>query len=234
MSQSQPNSRLVPQPDVKINSEWKQVLQPFFETETFQQLSEFIRSQYQTHTVYPQPVNIFKAFDLTPFSEVKVVILGQDPYHGAGQAEGLSFSVPTGIKVPPSLQNIYKEIEQEFGIKKDFSNGNLQPWAQQGVLLLNAILTVVANTPASHQRKGWEEFTNYVIQTISDQKEGVVFMLWGNFARSKKALIDGQKHYILEAPHPSPFSAHSGFFGCNHFKLCSEYLEKNGGQGIVW
>jgi len=220
--------------DVKINPEWKAVLQPFFDTQTFQELTQFVRLQYQNTNVYPLPSNIFKAFDLTPFSAVKVVILGQDPYHGAGQAHGLSFSVPNGVKVPPSLQNIYKEIEQEFGIKKDPTNGNLEPWANQGVLLINAILTVVANTPASHQKKGWEEFTNYVIQTISNQKEGVVFMLWGNFAKSKKTLIDSNRHLILEAPHPSPFSAYSGFFGCNHFKICNDYLEKNAKQKINW
>jgi uracil-DNA glycosylase len=220
--------------DVKINPEWKEVLKDYFETENFGNLTDFIKSQYQTKVVYPSAVNIFKAFDLTPFSKVKVVILGQDPYHGAGQAQGLSFSVPTGTKLPPSLQNIYKEIEKEFGIKKDFSDGNLESWAGQGVFLLNSILTVIASTPASHQKKGWEEFTDLVISTISDQKENVVFMLWGNFARSKKTLINGDKHLILEAPHPSPFSAHSGFFGCNHFKQCNEYLESKGLEPIIW
>lgn len=220
--------------DIKINTEWEEVLSSYFETDKFQELTNFVQNEYQTKKVYPEPKNIFRVFDLTPFDKVKVVILGQDPYHGQGQAQGLSFAVPTGFKLPPSLRNIYKEIENEFGIKKDFTSGNLEPWAGQGVFLLNSILTVVASTPASHQKKGWEEFSDFVISKISDQKENVVFMLWGNFARSKKTLIDTQKHLILEAPHPSPFSAHAGFFGCNHFKLCNEYLAKNGLEEIKW
>jgi uracil-DNA glycosylase len=197
-------------------------------------LTDFIRNEYITKKVFPKPQDIFKAFSLTPFSKVKVVILGQDPYHNDGQAHGLSFSVEDGVIVPPSLKNIYKEIEQDCGIKKDFSNGNLQGWAKQGVFLLNAILTVVAHTPASHQGKGWEAFTDTVIKTISDKHEHVVFMLWGNYARSKKQLIDTSKHLVLEAPHPSPFSAYSGFFGCKHFSKCNEYLEKYGKGVIQW
>jgi uracil-DNA glycosylase len=220
--------------DVEIEKEWKKELASFFETETFTVLTDFIRNEYITKKVFPKPQDIFKAFSLTPFSKVKVVILGQDPYHNDGQAHGLSFSVEDGVIVPPSLKNIYKEIEQDCGIKKDFSNGNLQGWAKQGVFLLNAILTVVAHTPASHQGKGWEAFTDTVIKTISDKHEHVVFMLWGNYARSKKQLIDTSKHLVLEAPHPSPFSAYSGFFGCKHFSKCNEYLEKYGKGVIQW
>ena len=220
--------------DVDIEESWKKAMQGYFESENFHDLSLFVRNEYLTKKIYPKPQDIFKAFWLTPFDKVRVVILGQDPYHGVGQAEGLSFSVQPGVKLPPSLQNIYKEIENDLGIKKDFKNGHLEPWAKQGVFLLNAILTVIANTPASHQGKGWEEFTDEVIKTISDKKEHVVFMLWGNFARSKKSLIDENKHLILEAPHPSPFSANSGFFGCKHFSKCNDYLEKNGNKKIEW
>ena len=223
-----------PKKEIDIEPEWKTVLADYFDTREFQTLTESIRNEYKTKKVYPQPQNIFRAFWLTPFSQVKVVILGQDPYHGPHQAHGLSFSVQDGVKVPPSLQNIYKEIEQEFGIKKDFSNGNLEGWAQQGVFLLNAILTVQAHNAASHKGKGWEQFTDHVIQTISDQREHVVYMLWGNFARSKKTLIDTNKHLVLESPHPSPFSAHNGFFGNNHFKLCNEYLIKHSKDPIAW
>jgi uracil-DNA glycosylase len=219
---------------IHIEEGWYTKLKDYFDTEVFKQLSTFVREEYASKKVYPAPKNIFKAFWLTPFDDVKVVILGQDPYHGVGQAEGLSFSVPPGVRVPPSLQNIYKEIESDLGIKKDFSDGNLEKWAKQGVFLLNAILTVVANTPASHQKCGWEEFTDTVITKISNEKEHVVFMLWGNYARGKKILIDQSKHLVLEAPHPSPFSAHSGFLGCKHFSLCNKYLEENNIPPIVW
>jgi uracil-DNA glycosylase len=219
---------------VKIESSWQAALENYFDTLGFQSLTDFIRKEYQTKTVYPAPGDIFKAFWLTPLDQVKVVILGQDPYHGPGQAHGLSFSVPKGVALPPSLQNIYKEIEAEFGVIKDKSNGNLEHWAEQGVFLLNAILTVVARTAASHQKKGWEEFTDTVIQTISEEREHVVFMLWGSFARSKKTLIDSDKHLILESAHPSPLSAHNGFFGNNHFQQCNEYLEANGEKPIEW
>ncbi len=220
--------------EVDIEESWKEVMKDYFSLENFSKLSDFIRTEYTNKKVYPKPKDIFRAFWLTPFDKVKVVILGQDPYHGPGQAEGLSFSVESGIRLPPSLQNIYKEIENDLGIKKDFNNGHLESWAKQGVFLLNAILTVVANSPASHQGRGWEEFTDNVIKTISDKRENVVFMLWGNFARSKKSLIDENKHLILEAPHPSPFSANSGFFGCKHFSKCNNYLEKRGKEKIEW
>jgi uracil-DNA glycosylase len=221
-------------PKVIIEPEWRAALSTVFAGEQFIKLADFVRTEYQTKPVFPRPEDVFRAFWLTPFSQVKVVILGQDPYHGDGQAHGLCFSVPSGIPLPPSLQNIYKEIESDLGIKKDFTVGNLEPWAKQGVFLLNAILTVVAHIPTSHQGKGWESFTDAVIKTISDQRENVVFMLWGNYARSKRNLIDSQKHLILEAPHPSPFSAYSGFFGCKHFSKCNQYLTSHGQSGIAW
>lgn len=219
---------------VDIEPEWKEVLKGFFEKESFKSLADFVRNEYKKKKVYPKPTDIFRAFWLTPFSKVKVVILGQDPYHGAQQAEGLCFSVPPGVPLPPSLQNIYKEIESDTNIKKDFKDGSLVPWAEQGVFLLNAILTVVASTPASHQGKGWEEFTDFVIKTISERHKHVVFILWGNYARSKKVLIDSTKHLILEAPHPSPFSAYSGFFGSKHFSKCNAYLKQHGKRGVNW
>ena len=219
---------------VQIEPEWKEVLSDFFTTSTFSSLSQFVKEEYLSKKIYPKPNDLFRAFYLTPFSQVKVVILGQDPYHGEGQAHGLSFSVPKGVALPPSLRNIYKEIESDLGIKKDFTDGNLEAWANQGVLLLNAVLSVIASTPASHKGKGWEEFTDTVIKAVSDKHEHVVFMLWGNFARSKKVLIDSQKHLILEAPHPSPFSADSGFFGCKHFSKCNEYLKEHDKTEIQW
>lgn len=219
---------------VEIEPSWAEALRDYFESEGFLKLSDFVRQEYLTKRVYPQPHDVFKAFWLTPLPEVKVVILGQDPYHGAGQAHGLCFSVPEGIKPPPSLVNIYKEIEADLGLKKDFSSGNLESWARQGVLLLNAILTVVDSSPASHQKLGWEEFTDRVIKTISDRQDKVVFLLWGNYARGKKNLIDTDKHVVLEAPHPSPLSAYSGFFGSKHFSQVNEHLKKRGGKMIEW
>ncbi len=219
---------------VEIEPEWENELHNYFETEKFRDLTEFVREEYKSKTIYPKPKDLFKAFWVTPFSKVKVVILGQDPYHGVGQAEGLSFSVPKGIPLPPSLQNIYKEIENDLGIKKDFKDGSLEEWAKQGVFLLNVILSVVASNPASHRGKGWEEFTDNVIKTISDKHENLVFMLWGNFARSKKSLIDESKHLILESAHPSPFSAYNGFFGCKHFSKCNEYLKSHNKEEIKW
>jgi uracil-DNA glycosylase len=220
--------------EVVIEESWKKELKDFFETETFNALSSFVKDEYLSKKVFPTPRNIFRAFSLTPFSKVKVVILGQDPYHGEGQAVGLSFSVPEGVVVPPSLKNIYKEIESDLGTKKDFSSGDLELWARQGVLLINAVLSVVANTPASHKGKGWEEFTDTVIQRLSDKHEHLVFMLWGNFARGKRSLIDTNKHLVLEAPHPSPFSVHTGFFGCKHFSQCNSYLKDHKKKEILW
>ncbi len=219
---------------VTIEPEWKEALGNYFESDDWKILADFMKAEYQKKTVYPKPTDVFKAFWLTPFSQVQVVILGQDPYHGAGQAHGLSFSVPKGMRVPPSLQNIYKEIESDLGIKKDFTDGNLEHWAEQGVFLLNAILSVIANSPTSHQGCGWENFTDAVIKKISDEREHVVFMLWGNFAKSKKNLIDTTKHLVLEASHPSPFSVYSGFFSCNHFSKCNIYLKINKKKPIVW
>ncbi len=219
---------------VDIEPEWGAVLTDFFATEKFAQLTDFIRQEYQTKTIYPRPENLFKAFWLTPFSKIKVVILGQDPYHDVGQAHGLCFSVPEKITTPPSLKNIYKEIESDLGIKKDFKSGNLESWAQQGVFLLNAILTVIAHNPASHRKKGWEEFTDFVIKTISDKSEHVVFILWGSYARSKRILIDSDKHLILESPHPSPLSAFSGFFGSKPFSKANNYLKSHGKTKINW
>jgi len=219
---------------VKIEPEWLAALGDVFTAEKFTELADFVRAEYKSKKVFPAPENIFKAFWLTPFSKVKVVILGQDPYHDDSQANGLCFSVPDGVPLPPSLQNIYKEIESDLAVKKDFKNGNLESWAEQGVFLLNAILTVVAHTPTSHRSKGWEEFTDAVIKKISAERENVVFMLWGNYARSKKSLIDEKKHLILEAPHPSPFSAYSGFFGCQHFSKCNNYLAAHNKKEITW
>ncbi len=211
---------------VKINSEWEEVLRDYFLTPDFIDLADFVRQEYVSKKVYPKPEDLFSAFDLTPFSKVKVVILGQDPYHNPGQAHGLCFSVPEGVLPPPSLQNIYKEIEIDCKIKKDKKSGDLSNWSRQGVFLLNAILSVVASKPTSHRQIGWEKFTDYVISALSEKKEHLVFILWGNYARSKKTLIDENKHLILEAAHPSPLSAYNGFFGCRHFSLCNWQLKK--------
>ena len=219
---------------ISFEPEWKEAIKDFFERAEFAKLRALVREEYEKKEIFPKQEDVFEAFNKTPFSKVRVVILGQDPYHNDGQAHGLSFSVPTGVALPPSLKNIYKEIESDLGIKKDFTNGNLEPWAEQGVFLLNAMLSVVAHTPASHQKIGWEAFTDYVIKTISDKQEHVVFMLWGNFARSKKGLIDTKKHLVLEAPHPSPFSAYTGFLGCKHFSQCNTYLELYEHKGIDW
>jgi uracil-DNA glycosylase len=220
--------------NVPIEPEWEVVLASFFETELFKNMSTFVKQEFLSKKVYPKQKDIFKAFTLTSLSQVKVVILGQDPYHKEGQACGLCFSVLPGTPLPPSLKNIYKEIESEFRTTKDYTNGNLESWANQGVFLLNSVLTVVANSPLSHQGKGWEEFTDTVIKTISEKQDHVVFMMWGNFAKSKKALIDTNKHLVLEAAHPSPFSAYSGFFGCNHFIRCNEFLRNHNQKEIIW
>jgi len=219
---------------INIEPEWQDVLKDYLSSESFKKLSTFVKEEYKSKTIFPNSENVFKAFWLTPFSKVKVVILGQDPYHDIGQAHGLCFSVAEGKNPPPSLKNIYKEIENDLNLKKDYKIGNLEAWAKQGVFLLNAILTVVAHSPASHRDKGWEEFTDTVIKTVSDKNEHVVFILWGNYARSKKVLIDSTKHLILEAPHPSPFSAYAGFLGCKHFSKCNDYLKKWGKRTVEW
>ena len=219
--------------DVQIEESWKKVLADEFEQDYFQNLSAQIREAYLSGTVYPPPKLVFNAFTNCPFSALKVVILGQDPYHGAGQAHGLSFSVPDGVRVPPSLQNIYKEIKDDLSVEVSES-GNLERWAKQGVLLLNATLTVRAGEAGSHQGLGWEQFTDAVIQKISDEKEHVVFLLWGKYAQDKGKNSDTTKHLALTAPHPSPFSAHTGFLGCKHFSKTNEYLESNGLSEINW
>jgi uracil-DNA glycosylase len=219
--------------EVKIEPSWKEILKEEFEKDYFVDLTSDIKRAYLSAPIYPPPQYIFNAFNLCPFAKVKVVILGQDPYHGRGQAHGLSFSVPKGIRIPPSLKNIYKEIETDLGLTVPES-GNLERWATQGVLLLNATLTVEAGKPASHQGLGWEKFTDAVIKKISDEQRHVVFLLWGNFARSKAPLIDTVKHLVLEAPHPSPFSVHSGFFGCKHFSKTNYYLKSHGQSEISW
>ncbi|RAJ00371.1 uracil-DNA glycosylase [Chitinophaga skermanii] len=220
--------------DVKINDSWKVVLKDEFKQFYFEQIVMFLKHEKALNKIIYPPGNcIFNAFDQTPFDKVKVVILGQDPYHGAGQAHGLCFSVQKGIKPPPSLVNIYKEMHQDLGIPIA-ETGDLTPWAQQGVLMLNAILTVRANEPASHSKIGWETFTDAVIKKISEQKRGVVFILWGKFAQEKAALIDATKHHILKAAHPSPFSAHSGFFGCKHFSKTNQLLVQEGQNPVDW
>ncbi|NCN12059.1 uracil-DNA glycosylase [Candidatus Kaiserbacteria bacterium] len=217
----------------KLEPSWKNILDKELCKSYFKKLSKEIGLLYDTEVVYPTRENIFTAFKLCPFEQVKVVILGQDPYHGEGQAQGLSFSVPDGVRIPPSLQNIYQEIKNDLGIERAKS-GNLERWANQGVLLLNATLTVTKEKPGSHQGIGWEEFTDAVIETISAQKEHVVFLLWGNFARLKASHIDPSKHLLLEAPHPSPLSARRGFFGCAHFSQTNAYLRKNNLKEILW
>lgn len=222
--------------EVKIEPSWKEALQNEFGQEYFAKLTEFVKGEYTSGAVYPPPKFIFRAFELTPFEKVKVVILGQDPYHGAGQANGLSFAVPPEVRLPPSLQNIFKEMSSDLGVPFEAlaKKGDLERWAAQGVLLLNATLTVRASTPGSHQNKGWEQFTDAVIKALSDQREHLVFVLWGNYARQKGAHIDRAKHCVIESPHPSPFSAHSGFFGSKPFSKANEYLEKTGQTAIDW
>lgn len=218
---------------VSIEESWKSQLKGQFELEYFRELVRFVKEEYKTQTVYPPGQKIFNAFDQCAFDQVKVVILGQDPYHGPGQANGLCFSVADGIKKPPSLVNIYKEIQQDTGTTLPES-GNLERWAEQGVLLLNATLTVRARQPGSHQGKGWEEFTDSVVASLNASRENLVFMLWGAYAQRKGAVIDRRKHLVLEAPHPSPFSVHRGFFGCRHFSQCNDYLMRTGKEEIDW
>lgn len=219
--------------DVKLEPSWKKVLKDEFEKLYFISLTDFVKKEYQSGVVYPPPKHIFRAFELTPFSEVKVVILGQDPYHGKGQANGLCFAVGEGVPLPPSLQNIYKEIAEDIGVVPK-RTGDLERWATQGVLLLNATLTVRASTAGSHQGRGWEEFTDAAIKALNDQKEHLVFILWGNYARQKGAHIDREKHFVIASPHPSPFSAYNGFFGSKPFSKTNEYLKKTGQNPIDW
>jgi uracil-DNA glycosylase len=218
---------------VKIESSWKNKLLPAFQTESFSLLKKFLVEEKKQYTIYPTGNKIFSAFDLCPFDKTKVVIIGQDPYHGPNQANGLCFSVSDGINPPPSLKNIFKEIRDDIGDEIPHS-GNLEHWAKQGVLMLNATLTVRAKQAGSHQKKGWEEFTDFVIKTLSKDKEGLVFLLWGRFAQNKAELIDSNKHHILTAAHPSPFSAHSGFFGCKHFSKTNTILSKQYQTQIKW
>lgn len=219
--------------DVQIEKSWKEALGGEFEKPYFAALVQELHRQKQAgEVIFPPGGQIFKAFELCPLGKVKVVILGQDPYHGYGQAMGLSFSVPQGVEAPPSLKNIFKEIESDLGIRMSGSP-DLRPWAEQGVLLLNSVLTVRARQPASHSRIGWQTFTDAVIKTISDRCEGVVFLLWGNYARSKAVLVDKSRHHVLEAPHPSPL-ARGAFFGCRHFSATNEILAAEGKSPIDW
>jgi len=220
--------------EVKIEASWKEVLSNVFKSSYFLQTAAHIKTELATGAkIFPAGNNIFNAFNQTTFEHVKVVILGQDPYHGSGQAMGLSFSVPKGVKPPPSLVNIFKELKSDIGLPIP-TNGDLTPWAKQGVLLLNAVLTVRENEPASHAKIGWMDFTDAVIKKLSDEKTGIVFLLWGKFAEQKQILIDETKHFVLKAAHPSPFSADKGFFGCKHFSKTNELLAKQGLQVIDW
>jgi uracil-DNA glycosylase len=217
----------------QIEESWKEVLRDEFGAPYFMELTEFLREEKKKHIIYPPGPLIFSAFNHTPFNRVKVVILGQDPYHGPGQAHGLCFSVPDGVPHPPSLLNIFKEIKSDLGIPIP-KNSNLTKWTGQGVLLINAILTVRANEPTSHQNKGWETFTNAVIRNLSDKRKNLVFLLWGNYALAKESLIDSSRHYILKAAHPSPLSANRGFFGCRHFSRTNQILTEQGLNEIDW
>lgn len=217
----------------KINAEWYKELKEEFNASYFTQLKNKLVEEKKNHTIYPPGSQIFRAYDETPFWKVKVVILGQDPYHCPGQAHGLCFSVSKGVTPPPSLKNIYKELNADTGISIP-THGDLSSWTDKGVFLLNAFLTVRMKQPGSHKDLGWEQFTNASINALSNKREHLVFMLWGKFAQNKKHLIDGSKHLILEAAHPSPFSAHSGFFGCSHFSKANSYLQKHGQEPIDW
>ena len=219
--------------DVKISESWKNLLQEEFNKPYFEELTRFVKSEYSAGQVFPAGRNIFRAFDKCPFDRLKVVIIGQDPYHGVGQANGLCFSVDDGVQYPPSLQNIFKEIHDDIGSPIP-SSGNLDRWAEQGVLLLNAVLTVRAHQAASHAGRGWEQFTDAVVRTIAERKEGVVYMLWGNYAQRKGQIADPERNLILKSVHPSPLSVYRGFFGCKHFSKANDYLIKSGKEPIVW
>ena len=218
----------------KIESSWLDVLRPQFEAPYFAQLKEFLVAERQQYECYPVGGNIFNAFNLTPFDKVKAVIIGQDPYHEPGQAHGLCFSVRDGIRVPPSLVNIIKEINSDLGVSVSTEKGDLTGWAEQGVLLLNATLTVRAHQAGSHQGKGWELFTDAAIRALSEQRSGLVFLLWGSYAIAKSKMIDPSRHLILTAPHPSPLSVYRGFFGCRHFSKANAFLQQQGQQPIDW
>ncbi len=218
---------------VRIEESWKQVLENEFSSEYFKKLKAFLVEEKKKFPIYPPGPAIFAAFDATPFDKVRVVILGQDPYHGPGQAHGLCFSVNKGVPIPPSLLNIFKEIKNDVGMAVP-QHGNLENWARQGVLLMNATLTVRAHQAGSHQRKGWETFTDAAISALSEKREGLVFLLWGAYAQAKRTLIDAKKHHILTAPHPSPLSASRGFLGCRHFSATNSILISQGGEPINW
>ena len=219
--------------EVRIASDWKEILGEEFTKSYFEELVEFVRSEYAAGVVYPAGANIFRAFDKCPFDKLKVVIIGQDPYHGPGQANGLCFSVGEGVPFPPSLQNILREVSADTGASMPTS-GELERWAEQGVLLLNAVLTVRAHQAASHAGHGWETFTDAVVRAIAERKEGIVYMLWGSYAQRKGAIADPQKNLVLRAVHPSPLSAYRGFFGCRHFSQANDYLRSVGREAIVW
>ena len=216
-----------------IEANWLEVLQPEFSAPYFQELKSFLLEEKKKHPVYPPGSRIFAAFNNTPFDDVKVIILGQDPYHGPGQANGLCFSVNKGVPKPPSLLNIFKELQDDYGLSVP-ENGDLEPWARQGVLLLNATLTVRARNAGSHQNKGWEDFTNAAIRALSEKREGLVFLLWGSYAQAKASMIDTTRHHILKAPHPSPLSASRGFFGCRHFSKTNKLLQEQGKDPVDW
>ena len=220
--------------DVVIEPSWKAKLKDEFDKPYFKELTEFVKEEYKTEKIYPVPKFIFRAFDLCPFDKVKVVILGQDPYHGVRQANGLSFAVSEEMRIPPSLQNIFKELQSDLGKPLVHTDGDLSRWAVQGVLLLNATLTVRASAAGSHQGHGWEQFTYAVIRTLSEEREHLVFMLWGNYAKSKGAHIDRTKHFVIESAHPSPFAANHGFFGSKPFSKANEYLKAHGETPIDW
>lgn len=219
---------------IKLDPSWKDRIGDYFQREDMAALSAFLRQRKAQGTrIYPPGPEIFAAFDATPFEQVKVVILGQDPYHGAGQAHGLCFSVRPGVPVPPSLENIFKEIHADLGLPRP-DHGCLLPWARQGVLLLNAVLTVEDGRAGAHQGKGWEGFTDHVVDVLNSEREGLVFLLWGSYAQAKGKMIDTRRHRVLKAPHPSPLSAHRGFLGCRHFSATNEYLARNGRTPIDW
>lgn len=219
--------------NVKIETSWKELLKDEFEKPYFKNLVEFVRSEYDNYRIYPPGSQIFNAFDFCPLGETRVVIIGQDPYHGPKQANGLCFSVSEGVTMPPSLLNIFKELKDDLG--KDIPpHGSLERWAKQGVLLLNATLTVRASSPGSHQNKGWEEFTDAVIQKLAEEKSGLVFILWGAYAQKKGGVIDEGKHFVIKSAHPSPFAAHRGFFGSKPFSNANRYISENGGKPIDW